>query len=96
MAKTNEELLVNAATTIALRAAREWMDARGVKIPEGGWPDFADCLRANLKIRLPEALRDAREAMECGMTQVAETTFAASIAIAGIDAAKEVAVPAGL
>lgn len=89
-ATTEKNGLVDAAVTIGTRAAAEWFRSH----PEARRDDaaFAECLRANLKIRLPEALRDAKEAMDAGMSKIAETTFAATIALAGIDAAKESAV----
>jgi len=46
-------------------------------------------LKENVKIRLPEALADAKEALDGGMAQIAEVTFALTMALAGIDPAKE-------
>jgi hypothetical protein len=48
-----------------------------------------ECLRSQLKIKIPEALIDANEALNCHMDKIAEMTFAASMAQAGIDAAKD-------
>lgn len=39
-----------------------------------------------------QGMADAKEAFACGMSDVAETTFRASLVQAGINAAKEVAV----
>lgn len=49
---------------------------------------LAVCCKAQLKVALPEALADAREALVCHNPQLAETTFKASLVIAGIEAAK--------
>jgi hypothetical protein len=45
------------------------------------------------KAKLPEALADAKQADEIGMTQWADRTFATTIALAGIEAAKEAGMP---
>ena len=45
------------------------------------------CLKAH-KETIRGALRDAKEALDAGMTTIAETTFRASAAQAGIAAAK--------
>lgn len=81
--------LVDRAATIAIRAARAWAESHPEAVVDLRGALFAECLRANLKIRLPEALRDAREAIDAGMGAIADTTFAASVALAGVDAAKE-------
>jgi len=51
---------------------------------------LAECVRSWIKIKLPEALNDAFDALSIpGMGKVAEATFAASMAQAGVEAAKE-------
>jgi hypothetical protein len=75
--------------TIVVRAYQAWFAAH----PEAREGDGKlECIKANAKIRLPQALAEARQAIEIGMVQVAEKTFAATMALAGIDAAKENAV----
>lgn len=51
------------------------------------------CIAAHVKAAMPAALHDAKEAIDCGMRDVAEHTFAASMALAGIEAAKEAGQP---
>ena len=85
--------LTEAAITIAARSASIYLERHNLKAesPES----LAESLWAMVKFRLPEALRDAKEALACGMGKVAEMTFAATMAEAGIDAAKEAGFPAG-
>lgn len=45
-------------------------------------------IRAALRVRIPEAMRDANEAMACGMAGAASATFMASMKLAGIDAGR--------
>ena len=52
-----------------------------------------ECLRSWCKIQLPRALDDAKKAADCGMDEAAIATFTASMAIAGIEAAKEAGFP---
>ena len=47
------------------------------------------CLKSWCKAKLIEALHDAKEAFDAGMGQMAEMTFKATMAEAGIEAAKE-------
>ncbi len=51
------------------------------------------CLTSMVVIRLPQALQEAKETLDVHMDQVAEQTFAASMVLAGIEAAKEVGFP---
>jgi hypothetical protein len=50
---------------------------------------LAACLKANIRARIDEAMADAKAAFACGMREAAQATFNATIALAGIDAAKE-------
>ena len=78
--------LVDAAVTIAAHGARQYLERNKLTAK----PDvLSACLSAWVKIKLPEALRDAKEALACHMEQVAQQTFAASMISAGIEAAKE-------
>jgi hypothetical protein len=81
------ERLGTAAADAAMRAAVEYLRTRGLEV---NTDRLVDALRAHVKARLPEALRDAREALACRMTGAATATFLASMQLAGIDAAKEV------
>lgn len=75
----------------AMRAAAEYLRAHSLQADTRA---LCECIRSWIKIKLPEALRDAKEALDAGMGQVAETTFRASMALAGIEAAKEAGFPA--
>ncbi len=79
------------AVKIAANAAHAWFAQHSAK--PVSLDAFCECLKANVKVYLPGALRDAREALEAGMYEVGQQTFAASMALAGIDAAKECATP---
>lgn len=84
--------LVDAGAQIAMRAAAEYLRRHDLGADPAA---LTATLRAWLKIKLPEAMRDARQALEAGMGKVAEQTFAASMAQAGIEAAKEAGFPKG-
>jgi hypothetical protein len=80
------DALVTRGCEAAMRAAAEYLRVHGLT---ADLDTLLACLRANAKIRLPQALAEAKEALDCGMAQVAEATFRATMALAGIDAAKE-------
>lgn len=84
--------LGTAAAEIAMRAAAEYVRANNLKVLD--YDAATACLRSWCKIKLPQALADAKQAQECGMSHVAEMTFKATMAEAGIEAAKEFAWPA--
>jgi len=81
------ESLGQYAARLAMDAALDYLRRRKAL----GLVDL-DVLTARLREQilpgLDEALRDAREALECGMEEVASTTFAAGMALTGIKAAK--------
>lgn len=87
------EKLVDFAIGQAATAAREYLTVHNLKADSGA---LADCLRAILKIRLPQALNEVREAMDLRMDKVAQATFVASMRLAGIEAAKEAGFPISL
>ncbi len=90
--KTNQNQdLVNIGIQIVTSGAREYMTKHNLKANQDA---LAACCKSWLKIQLPIALRDAKEALDCGMTHVAEATFKASLFQAGIEAAKEAGLPA--
>lgn len=81
------------AADIAMRAAADYL-RQACRLDEFRSDDAKlDRLIAVLRIKCREALdggfRDAREAIEAGMDQVANMTFVASFRLAGIAAAKE-------
>ena len=80
--------LGNAVVACVLAGGREYLRTHNLTADADA---LAAACRSWAKIKLPEALRDAKEAMDCGMSQVAEQTFKATMFQAGIEAAKEVA-----
>ena len=75
---------------VMMRAAVTYCEQRAIAIDA---EHLSQCLRAH-KETIRGALADAKEALNCGMAQVAETTFRASAAQAGIAAAKMYALEA--
>lgn len=85
------ETLGEAAVTIVAKSAVTWMNANGMKpISDEA---FFECVKSMTKIRLPEALADAREAFAANMDAIAIETFRVSMSLAGIEAAKECCTP---
>lgn len=80
--------LASTAATLAMQAAADYF--RNFRRFPTDLEAAAVVVRTHLKAALPAALDDAREAIECGMGDVAVATFAASVRLAGIAAAKEV------
>lgn len=85
-----QEAFARKAVQIAMSAAVRYAIAKGhnpaAVADEKKWNDsVADAV----KVQLPEAIQDAADAIACNMNQWAEVTFAASIRLAGISAAKK-------
>lgn len=83
------DALANRAGEIAMRAAADYIrrTAPGANIDH----DYAaDRIRFHCSEAFPQALNDAKEAIEANMADVAVQTFAASIRLAGINAAREI------
>jgi hypothetical protein len=78
--------LVTIACEISMRAAINYLQVHDLTADDKA---LSECLRDWCKIKLPQAMADAKEAIECGMTKAAEATFAATMRLAGIEAAKE-------
>jgi hypothetical protein len=78
------------AGDIAARAAIKYLEIHGKLTPDVA-DRLAEPLSRHARQALPEALADAKEALNCGMVDVAKETFAASMVLAGINAAKEIA-----
>ncbi len=86
------EKLGEVAVTIAAKSAVVWMNAHSMKpVSEEA---FCECVKSMTRIRLPQALAEAKEAFEANMDAVAVETFRASMSLAGIEAAKECCTPA--
>jgi len=83
--------IAEAACAIAKRGAAEYLARHDFTAdPEA----LAASLRTWVKAKLSEALADAKQALDCGMGQAAQATFAATMVNAGVEAAKECAMPA--
>ena len=86
------------AASMAACAALKYLRQQNVEVPNR--PDLAASLRTALgeqiTAALPGALEDAKEAVDCRMTDAALVTFSASMCIAGIEAAKQVMTQYGL
>jgi len=82
------DALADAAVVIAARGARQYLDVHKLKADPAA---LTACLKSWVKIKFPEALNDAKAAISAGMHAVAEQTFAATMRLAGIEAAKEAA-----
>lgn len=87
----NVDQLGTIAANVAMKAFAEYVKAHNLKVLD--YDAATACLRSWCRIMLPRALDDAKEALDCGMTQIAEATFKATMAQAGIEAAKEAAWP---
>jgi hypothetical protein len=91
--KRNPDRLADVAVEIAARAAVAYLRQHNIDADPRA---LEATLKSWVKIKLPEALRDAKQALEAGMGQAAEATFKASMALAGIEAAKEAGFPRGM
>jgi hypothetical protein len=89
--KETEMNLGEIAVKTAAESAVVWMNQNNAK-PEST-DSFCESIKAMVKIRLPEALKDAKDAFDANMGACAEQTFIASMRLAGIEAAKECAIP---
>ena len=80
--------LVAAGARAADKAALLWLDKHGLRETVDAQA-LADALNDAILAALKPALADAGEALACGMIKIAEMTFTASMALAGIGAAKK-------
>lgn len=82
--------LGGAAAQIAMKAAAEYLHQHKLTAaPEA----LEGCLRSWCRIKFPEAMADAKAALDAHMDDIATQTFAATMALAGIEAAKEAGFP---
>jgi len=84
--KQNSQDLADYGIGCAFQAAHEYMRVHHLTAEID---TLNSCIIACVKIRIAEAMHDAKSAMECGMVQAAVMTFCASMRLAGIEAAKE-------
>ena len=87
---SNSDDLARVAVGIAAQSATAYLKTHGL---QASTEALANCLSASVRMAFPKALADAREAYEAHMGQVGEATFRASMALAGIEAAKEAGLP---
>ena len=80
--------LADAAVMMAARGARQYLDVHKLAADPAV---LTECLKTRVKAAFPKALDEVRDAISAGMHAVAEQTFAASMRLAGIEAAKEAA-----
>lgn len=90
MTQNEVEHLGDAIGVIAIRAAQEYLRVHGLKAEPA---TLAECISSWVRVKFPEAAADAKAAFACGMIEMGKQTFAASIAQAGIEAAKEAGQP---
>ena len=91
MKDSTAQTLAEAAATFAMRGADEYLRRHNLTADPAA---LATCARSWVKLKLPEALQDAKDALACNMGQVAEQLFSATMMQAGIEAAKECGTPA--
>lgn len=77
------------AADTAMKAAVEYLIRTGN--PYRDYEALAAELRLGVVAAMPGALDDAKEAIEAGMSSMAQATFITSMRLAGIEAAKKVA-----
>lgn len=90
---TSIDHLCNLGATTAMKAAADYLHANRLTADVDA---LLECLRSWVKIKLPSALDDAKKATDCGMDHFAIVTFRASMALAGIEAAREAGFPIGI
>lgn len=86
----NIESLANMAAAITVNAAIEYLKRKNLSADPG---ELVTACKAYTKASLREAITDAKEALDCHMEAAAVSTFKASMILAGIRAAREVAKP---
>lgn len=79
--------LADVASAVAMRAAIAYLEQHKLEADHGA---LAECLRSWCRVKLPEALAEAKRALECNMEKPAEMLFRLTMAEAGVEAAKEV------
>ncbi len=86
--------LADRAVEMAMKSAAEYIRQNSTLPPDQiHYGSAGEILREEVKAALSEALTDAREALDANMGDVAVHTFAASMRLAGIRAAKRILQP---
>lgn len=89
-ARFSDKVAANLATNYAMSAAASYFAAKGRTATEEDAVALGDALADELTAAIPEALDDVKEALDAHMGEAAVATFAASMRLAGIRAAKKV------
>ena len=85
---TTMDSLVAAGGRAADHSALAWLDKHGLRDTVDA-QTLADALESAIRGAMGSALDDAKAALDCGMTKIAEMTFVASMSLAGVAAAKK-------
>jgi hypothetical protein len=86
-ANTTIDAVGAVAANAAMRSAADYFRIQRVTVTDFG--RATDLIKAHCKLAVSAALDDSRDAIECGMTDIAVATFRATFIQAGIAAAKE-------
>jgi hypothetical protein len=86
----NEVAVARMCEVVAVNAAKAYLAAHNLKADTKA---LAECLKSWISAKLPEAINDAMDAYKVGMKDVGDATFKATMAQAGIEAAKEAGFP---
>jgi hypothetical protein len=87
----NLDLLGNQAAQMMMRGAVDFLRAKGITADRVDLDALVAELRARSARAVDEAMRDARDALAVpGMERIAEATFATTMRLHGIEAAKAV------
>lgn len=78
------------AANTAMYGAVDYIKNNSIELTDAQYDEVTVALRKHLKAAIPSALKDAKAAMGCGMTNVAQQTTEITFTLAGIAAAKEV------
>lgn len=83
------DTLADLTAVTTMRAAGQYFGTIGYDVSD--YAAASAVVKRHAKEALPAALADAKEALDAGMTEAAIATLTASMRIAGIKAAKEIA-----
>lgn len=93
IASALESIASNGATS-AMQAASDYWRIHKFSTAEftpDDWKAAVDCVKKHIRLAMPDAIKDMRDALAANMKEAAGHTFLASMRLAGIAAAKEVA-----
>lgn len=82
--------LTKRAADMAMLAVANYLRVHGVDVSTIDYTRATTILKEELRDALPQALADAKEAIEARMPEAASATFAASMRLAGIRAGERI------